>query len=81
LVLLVATASFSLKGSSGEVRVEEMPSTPEARGGTWDATTDGWEKTGLDVDISHFAHFSFSIGLVICSWDLGWSTICHIGDF
>ena len=30
LVLLVATASFSLKGSCGEVRVEEMPSTPEA---------------------------------------------------
>ena len=58
--------------------MEEMPSTPEARGGTWDATTDGWEKTGLDVDISHFAHFSFLIGLVICSWDGQPSVILEI---
>lgn len=30
LVLLLAAASWSLNGSAGEVRVEEMPSTPEA---------------------------------------------------
>lgn len=55
LVLLMATASFSLKGSSGEVRVEEMPSTPEAFLGFSVSCAKTWSKSDCEAFATQLA--------------------------